>query len=186
VVRIISGEFRGRKLKTPKGNRVRPTSDRAKETLFNLLGDRVEGAAFLDLFAGSGSVGLEAASRGAAEVVLVEKDSAVFALVRENLALCRSSERVTALLMDGAGSLDLFREQGRSFDMIFLDPPYRDPAAYGLIQRIDREGLLAPGGMLVAEHDRRRLLPEQEGSLARVRQKRIGDTVFSFYREAGE
>ncbi|NOY53834.1 MAG: 16S rRNA (guanine(966)-N(2))-methyltransferase RsmD, partial [Deltaproteobacteria bacterium] len=165
---------------------VRPTSDRAKETLFNIFGDRVRGGVFLDLFSGSGSIGLEAASRGASEVVLVEKDPATFALLCENLARCGLDDRVTALRLDGAESLDLFREQGRSFDVIFLDPPYRDPEAYGLISLLDREGLLAAEGVLVAEHDRRRLLPEQEGSLVRVRQKRVGDTIFSFYRKAGK
>ncbi len=186
MVRIISGECRGRRLKTPEGRSVRPTSDRAKETLFNILGDRVRGAAFLDLFAGSGGVGLEAASRGAAEVVLVEGEASIFAFLRENIDHCRLGEKVTALCIDGAKSLDLFLKQGKSFDVIFLDPPYEDQASYQLIPFIGREGLLAARGLLVAEHDCRRLLPEECGSLVQVRQKRVGDTVFSFYRRAGE
>lgn len=186
VVRIISGESRGRRLKTPQGWGVRPTSDRAKETLFNVLAGRVRGAVFLDLFAGSGSVGLEAASRGAAEVFLVEGDAATFKLICANIDLCRLGEKVTALCRDGAKSLDLFLKRGKFFDVIFLDPPYQDPAAYDLIPLIDRRGLLSAGGLLIAEHDRRRLLPEQYGSLVQVRQKRVGDTVFSFYQGAGE
>jgi 16S rRNA (guanine966-N2)-methyltransferase len=181
VVRIISGECRGRKLRTLRGREVRPTSDRAKETLFDILGDRVAGSRFLDLFAGSGSVGLEAASRGAAEVVLVEGAPSAFRILQKNLRDCRMSGKVLSLCADSQESLCTLANQGKSFDLIFLDPPYQDWASYAVIDLIGRTGLLASGGILIAEHDGRHALAVGYSSLVQVRRKNVGDTVFTFF-----
>jgi 16S rRNA (guanine(966)-N(2))-methyltransferase RsmD len=181
VVRIISGECKGRRLKTLKGSTVRPTSDRAKETLFNLLTDRVPGCRFLDLFSGTGSIGLEAASRGAEQVLLVESNAAVLKLLDENVEHCHVSDRVTIHKGDARESLRLFSLQEQTFDLVFLDPPYNDHSAYGLIQEIGERGLLNEDGWVIVEHDRHHKLPDAYGKLLRVRSRRVGDTVFSFY-----
>jgi 16S rRNA (guanine(966)-N(2))-methyltransferase RsmD len=181
VIRIISGECKGRRLKTLKGSTVRPTSDRAKETLFNLLTDRVPGCRFLDLFSGTGSIGLEAASRGAEQVLLVEYNAAVLKLLDENVEHCHVSDRVTIHKGDARESLRLFSLQEQTFDLVFLDPPYNDHSAYGLIQEIGERGLLNEDGWVIVEHDRHHKLPDAYGKLLRVRSRRVGDTVFSFY-----
>ncbi len=181
MVRIISGECKGRRLRVPKGRAVRPTSDRAKETLFDILGDRIQGCRFLDLYSGTGSVGLEAASRGAAAVVLVESDTQAWRTIGENLDHCGLQDKCDLWRSDAADCLGRLASEERRFDLIFLDPPYRQPSAYGLIEAIDEKGLLNPEGWVIAEHDRHCPLPEGYGRLLRVRTRRVGDTVFSFY-----
>lgn len=160
---------------------MRPTSDRAKETLFDVLADRIRGCRFLDLFSGSGSMGLESASRGAARVVLVEADSAAYRVLSENVLICGISHIIQAVKSDASRYLRGLSAGDEPFDLIFLDPPYNDHSAYDLIGDIGERGLLAEGGLVIAEHDRHHILPEVYGGLIRVRTKRVGDTVFSFY-----
>lgn len=181
MVRIISGECKGRKLSSLKGTRVRPTSDRAKETLFNIIADRIPGCSFLDLFAGTGSVGLEAASRGADHVVMVESDRRVLKVLEENIEKCGLGGKVRVLLRDSGICLRVLSSEQLRFDLIFMDPPYRDRGAYGLVQQIEKGGLLKTGGWVIAEHDRRLELPPAYECLVVIRRKRVGDTVFSFY-----
>ena len=183
MVRIISGECRGRKLASLKGRQLRPTSDRAKETLFDMLQARIKGARFLDLFAGTGSIGLEAASRGAAEAVLAESDPEALKIIEANIVHCGLSHRVRVCGHDYQSCLARFETNHEAFDLIFLDPPYDDASAYLLIQPVWEKGLLKKGGLVIAEHDRRLPLPPCYGALVLLRSRRVGDTVFSFYGE---
>lgn len=181
MVRIIAGVSRGRRLSTLKGRAVRPTSDRAKETLFNILGNRIQGCRFLDLFSGTGNVGLEAASRGAEAVVMVESDPAAVKVIHANCARSGLEERVRVLGQDCRRALSILSAEKEAFDLVFLDPPYGDLSAYDVLGGVAEKALLNRGGMAIAEHDRHALLPGAFGGLLRVRQKKVGDTVFSFY-----
>lgn len=181
MVRIISGECKGRRLRTLKGSAVRPTSDRAKQTLFDILRDRINGCRFLDLFSGSGSIGLEAVSRGAGEVFMIESSPMAMKILKENAALCGFADRISVYRTDCREWLHRSSVDKQTFDLIFLDPPYRDHSAYELIELIGEKGLLRKGGLAIAEHDRRHPLPESFGKLRLLRARRVGDTVFSFY-----
>lgn len=177
--------MRSRRLSAPGGAATRPSSDRLRETLFNVLAPRMEGCRFLDLYAGSGAVGIEALSRGAASAVFVERAPPAVQVLRENLKalglVARVEERSAAsalgrLLKPGAGA---------TFDVVFLDPPYEAEAEYvqtmGLLGGGDGVGLLEEGGVVVAEHASRSPLAEQFGRLGMVRRLRQGDATLSFY-----
>ena len=183
-MRIIAGEFRSRTLYSPAGLATRPTSDRLRETLFNVLAPRIEGAAFLDLYAGSGAVGMEALSRGAASVLFVERAEAALKALRANLARLG----LTAAFRIHSGSVAAFlRRQAAGqagFDLVFLDPPYDAFEEYagtlGLLGR-STDGLLRPGALVIAEHRRKECLEEEYGSLKRRRLLEQGDAALSFY-----
>ena len=188
--RIIGGAGKGRRLKTAAGESTRPTGARVRQTLFDILALRVPGCRFLDAFAGSGGVGLEALSRGAARVVLVDRDPAAVAAARENAAaLARAGGEVQVFRQDAATAMQALADEGRRFDLVYLDPPYASDLYEPLLALVG-ERLLAEGGLVVAEHFHKRALPERIGALARTRQKRIGDHCLSFYAavaaDAGE
>jgi 16S rRNA (guanine(966)-N(2))-methyltransferase RsmD len=177
-MRIIAGTLKGRRLQTPRWEGLRPTSDRLRETLFDILGARVEGALVLDGFAGTGAVGIEALSRGASEVVFVEQDDRAARLIAENLRRCGVSDGYAIIRADFGR---LSRPAGRRlFDLIVLDPPYGGPERDRCLARA--ASWLAPSGLLVLEHARRREAPSVAGGLVRVRVVEAGDSALSFYR----
>jgi 16S rRNA (guanine(966)-N(2))-methyltransferase RsmD len=177
-MRIISGQFKGRRLKAPRWEGLRPTSDRLRETLFNVLGSRVADAFVLDGYAGTGAVGIEAFSRGASGVVFVERDARAAALIAENLLHCGISEGCAIIRAD----IDRMGNPGgtRRFDVVLLDPPYQDVDLESCVARAAR--WLAPGGLLVLEHARRRMAPPRAGDLTRTRVVHSGDSALSFYQ----
>jgi 16S rRNA (guanine966-N2)-methyltransferase len=175
-MRIIAGRFKGRQLKTPSWDGLRPTSDKLRETLFNILAPRMEGARVLDGYAGTGAVGIEAISRGAAHVTFVERNRRAAALIEQNLALCRVEQGYTIHCGDLVTALGRL-PPGSRFDLILLDPPYdADNVAEALAAAAPR---LAPGGVLVLERATRRLLDVPQ-PLARVRDVRSGDSTLTF------
>jgi 16S rRNA (guanine966-N2)-methyltransferase len=189
-MRVIAGIHRSRILKSLKGLALRPTSDRLRETLFNVLGPGVAGSRFLDLFAGTGAIGIEALSRGAAEVVFVENHPPAAALIRRNLASLGIRSGATVLALDAHRALEkLASRQKRDavrFDFIFLDPPYAAVKDYPhVLEFLGSADLLASSGIVVAEHRRSFDLPEQAGALHCFRVLRQGDAALSFYRRAG-
>jgi 16S rRNA (guanine(966)-N(2))-methyltransferase RsmD len=187
-VRIIAGTFRSRALEAPAGLATRPTSDRLRETLFNVLAPRIRsnpgGVAFLDLYAGSGAVGIEAVSRGAAQVTFVERAPAALKVLRANL----DRLGLTVGFRIHAGSVGSFLRRPRSgapgFDVVFLDPPYNAAeeyaAALGLLGGASA-GLLASGAVVIAEHRRKEKLEARYGLLERTRLLEQGDAALSFY-----
>jgi 16S rRNA (guanine966-N2)-methyltransferase len=183
-VRIIAGKFRSRPLKTPQGMDVRPSSDRLRETLFNVLaaGYHVEGSRWIDLFAGTGAVGLEALSRGAAYVYFVEKAPKVARITQENLKSLGAedeAEIVTADVNSGLRSL----EGVDPVDFVFLDPPYREEGAYLAVLRILSDSpLLKPDAVVIAEHTKHFDPGDGVTPLQRYRTLKQGDAVLSFYR----
>ena len=183
MARIIGGEGKGRRLKAPRGLDTRPTAARVRQTLFDILAARLPGCRFLDAFAGSGAVGLEALSRGAALVVFVESAPGAVAALRANAeALARAGGSVRVLRQDARVALAALAEAGETFDVIYVDPPYASDLYERALEQAGRKGLLGEDGVVVAEHFHKRPLPERIGALARTREVRVGDHRLSFYR----
>jgi len=182
-MRIVGGEAGGRTIRAPRGHDTRPTSDKVRQAIFNILGAPPEGARVLDLYCGSGALGLEAISRGAALAVLVDRAALAIRMARENARILAFEDRVRVVQADVLAALP--RLEG-PFHWIFLDPPYAAGAA-GELDRVlaalgdARAALLGPGGLVVAEHDRRRAPLERQGVLARMDLRRWGDTAVSFF-----
>jgi 16S rRNA (guanine(966)-N(2))-methyltransferase RsmD len=186
-MRIIAGEAKGRRLRSLKGQALRPTSDRVRETLFAILGERVTGARFLDLFAGAGAVGLEALSRGASEAVFVESHRAAARVIEENAALCGFAARARVLVMPVGRALPRLARAGERFEIIFLDPPYGSGEAAATLERMARRpGLVAAGGLVICQRSRSQEMPERAGALTRMRQERFGETMLDFYCAVAE
>ena len=192
-MRVIAGEYRGRVLKSPPSLRIRPTSDRLRETLFNVLAPRIGGVRFLDLCAGSGAVGIEAASRGASFVTFVDKSRKMCGLVEANLDLCGVPEEMTEVVKsDAAEYLKRTREGGHEWragtepwDVIYFDPPYASDYL-SVIKELGAHAsaLLREGGVFVVEHHHKNQLPDESGRLRRWRVLRQGDSALSFYEAA--
>ena len=188
-MRIIAGAYRSRILKSLKGLALRPTSDRLRETLFNVLGPDVAGSRFIDLFAGTGAIGIEALSRGAGEVVFVENHAPAAALIRRNLESLGIRKGTTVLAADALRGLEMLApgKKGECFnyDYVFLDPPYAAAKDYArVLESLGSGNLLAPGGLVIAEHRRNFELPEEAGALQCYRVLKQGDAALSFYRRA--
>lgn len=184
-MRIIAGQYRGRRLLAPPGPRLRPTSDALRETLFNILGAEVAGAVFVDACAGTGAVGLEALSRGAAEAIFIEPAAAALAALRANLAQLPPPLAAHVLPRRAPAA---FARLGRAADLVFLDPPYAALDLYAqcleALGGAAAETALAAGARVIAEHARRHELAVAYGRLRRQRVVAQGDSQLSFYRLA--
>ena len=183
-MRIIAGTLRSRVFQAPAGLATRPTSDRLRETLFNVLAPRIEGAKLLDLYAGSGAVGIEALSRGAAQVTCVERAPAALKVLEANLNKLGVRSGVKVLAGSVGSLLRKPQARGANFDIVFLDPPYDAEEEYaatlGLLGGSSSE-LLAPSAVVIAEHRRKEKLALSYGSLERTRLLEQGDAALSFY-----
>jgi 16S rRNA (guanine966-N2)-methyltransferase len=184
-MRVIAGSLKGRRLKAPTWGGLRPTSDKVRETLFNILSPRIPGARVVDAYAGTGATGIEAVSRGALEVCFVEQDRRAQALIAENLAHCGITTGYTMIGLDAHRALrSLAGRPGPDglFDIVLLDPPY-DIARDDLGRVLDAAGdIVTAGGMVALEHARRIPAPEAAGRLRRRRDVRSGDSELSFYQ----
>lgn len=184
-MRIIAGEYRGRILKSPPNLKTRPTSDRLRETLFNILSPKITGETrFLDLCAGSGAVGIEAISRGASSTVFVDKSRKACGLIEENLDALGIPENQTEIICEAAENF-VRREQNESFDIIFFDPPYEND--YGQILRElgkSNSKIMNDDGVFIAEHFTKNDLPDEVGELRRWRILKQGESNLSFYERA--
>lgn len=180
-MRIIAGTAKGRTLKVPRNTEVRPTADRVKETVFNVLGQWLDGERVLDLYAGVGGLGLEALSRGAGHATFVERDRTTMAALVENLQGMGFSARSTTLLKPVDRAVKQLGGAGATFELVFADPPYALCETPALLAALEEAGLVAEGGRLVVEHDRREALPAIVGRLEREDERRFGDTLVTFY-----
>lgn len=178
-MRIITGTAKGLQLKTPKGMDIRPTGDRVKESLFSIIAARVSGASVADIFAGTGNLGLEALSRGAAAAVFVDASPAALALARDNAVRARLEGRAEFLRMDAAQAISHFARGGRRFDLVFCDPPYNKGLVAAILGRLDAADVLAPDGLIVIEHSRHEPLPAL-AALTAGRTERYGETLVTF------
>lgn len=181
-MRIVAGTLKGRRIDAPSWDGLRPTSDKLRETLFNVLAPRIQGARVLDGFAGTGAVGIEALSRGAAHVTFIECDARAIALIGTNLVHCGITDRYAIIRARFAGTARA-RIPG-SFDIIFLDPPYGATELVSAIEAV--EPLVEQETLLVIEHARRDVAPESTGSLLRARLLTSGDSALAFYGRRAE
>jgi 16S rRNA (guanine(966)-N(2))-methyltransferase RsmD len=179
-LRIISGSARGRRLKAPAGKLTRPTSDRVREAIFNILGAPEQDMWVLDLFAGSGALGLEALSRGAAGCLFVEQNPAALQVLRRNVA--ELGFESSSQIQRGDALRALKRHLPHRFGWIFVDPPYRAGLYQPILELVERGQHLAEGGLLIVEHDRRHPPAQSTGCLIRTDHRQYGDTEVSFYR----
>ena len=182
-IKITGGELRSRRLRSPKGTDVRPTAARVREALFSVLGQRLDGLSVLDLFAGAGTLGIEAVSRGADRVVFVDRDRASARLLKENAELVCGLAEVEILTMDVHRALGLLARRGDRFDLVFLDPPYRTTDALRTVEELGRSPatLIAEGGRVVAETDVEDEVAPSLGELVEVQRRVYGQTAITLY-----
>ncbi|MBI3610860.1 MAG: 16S rRNA (guanine(966)-N(2))-methyltransferase RsmD [Nitrospirae bacterium] len=179
-MRVIAGEAKGRRLKSPRGAETRPTSDKVKEAIFSILGNRVVDARVLDLFAGTGAIGIEALSRGAARVDFVESDKATADILAQNLAACGFQVRAESHRTDAFKFLKQIRQP---YDLVFADPPYHTWQLKKLLPALGQGDIITPDGVLVVEHFRKASIPNEIGPLEAVKSYYYGDTVLTLYRK---
>jgi 16S rRNA (guanine966-N2)-methyltransferase len=184
-MRIIAGKYRSRPLRSLKGQALRPTSDRLRETLFNILGPAVEGATFVDLYAGTGAVGIEALSRGARAAIFIEQHAPAAILIRRNLDSLGIKIGMGILSMDVLRGLKRLQARRAQAQYIFLDPPYAASEEYeSVLEFLGASSLVAHDGRVIAEHLKKHSMPERVGKLELARIVEQGDAALSFYRLA--
>ena len=177
-MRVIAGAFKGRNLKSPPSLDVRPTSDRLRETLFNVIAARVPDSRFLDLCAGTGAVGIEALSRGAAHGTFVDRSRRSCQLIESNLKLCQVPEEQRDIYCSEA--VEFVKQAPEKWDLVYLDPPYNTDYLR-LLQVLGASATVSDGGLLIVEHHHKTNLPETIGSLTRTRVLKQGDSSLTFY-----
>ena len=183
-MRVIAGAYKGRNLKSPPSMNVRPTSDRLRETLFNVIAPRIQDARFLDLCAGSGAVGIEALSRGASYATFVDRSRRSCTLIEANLALCRIPEEQHEIYSSEASEF-LRQTTTPPWDIVFFDPPYKDDYLKTLqFIGLHSAKILTNDGLLIVEHHHKNQLTETTGDLHRTRVLKQGDSALSFYQRA--
>ena len=180
-MRIVGGSLGGRVLRAPRGAATRPTSEKVREAMFAIIGP-LAGDHVLDLFAGTGALGIEALSRGAAHATFVDAARPALAAIRDNLRELGLADRATVLAGDAVATAA--RHPGGPWRLVFVDPPYRSDLATRAVLALPCERL-APGAVIVIEHDRHNAPPEALGSLLRTDQRRYGDTLISFFTPRG-
>lgn len=183
-MRIIAGELKGRRLETPpESERIRPTTERVKEAVFSMAAPYLEDALVVDLFTGTGNLGLEAISRGARYVIFGDKSRKSLALAERNIRHCGVLDKSTLILGDWE---QVLRRIKQPQDVFFLDPPYADGILFDCIQKISESDMLTSEGIIVAEHSVKEDLPEDIGSFERLKRKRYGNIVISIYSKKSE
>ncbi|MCM3315710.1 16S rRNA (guanine(966)-N(2))-methyltransferase RsmD [Rummeliibacillus stabekisii] len=181
-MRIISGERKGMALKAVNGMTTRPTTDKVKESLFNIIGPYFSGGTVLDLFAGSGGLGLEALSRGMEHGIFIEKDSRAFQNLKENISKCRYENCTEVYRNDALRAIKLLIKNKVQADLIFLDPPYKKQQYYNMVEDIVANQMIHEDGTIVCEHDREVDLPAVFLDFHKVREEEYGSTIISIYR----
>jgi len=185
-VRVISGSARGRRLATPKGARIRPTADRVKEALFSILTSLfgpLAGASVLDICAGTGSLGIEALSRGAAHALFVDNHRESVALIKQNLQLTGFTEQSQLLAKEAGAAIDTLAKGGPRFQLVFLDPPYQQGLVTAILGQLADSSILAEGAVVVAEFSAREEIPAAFGPLQEFDRRTYGDTTIAFYKK---
>ena len=187
-MKIISGTLKGRNFYMLAG--IRPTQDKIRKALFDLIGHHLRGITFLDLFAGSGAVGLEAVSLGASRVVFVEREERCARVIRENIETLsltfheKGSASLSVVPQDAFKTVKEFHQKGEKFNFIFIDPPYERQLGKKTLKTLSAYDILHPNCSIIIQHDKREILPETEGRILRVKERKYGSTVLSFYRSA--
>ena len=181
-MRVISGKARGLKLNAPKNDDVRPTTDRVKESLFNIINPYIMDSHILDLFAGTGSLGIECLSRGANKCIFVDNSKESINIVKSNIKKARVENESIVLNLDFKSAVNSLALKNEKFDVIFMDPPYYKNMFSDALGGIDNNNLLKEDGIIVVEHDTKDEFPENIGRLYKNREKKYGNTTLTFYK----
>ncbi len=185
-LRVIAGEFRGRRLDRIEGMEIRPTSDKVKESLFNILGETVIDSSFLDLFGGTGGIGIEALSRGAKHVVFIDSSIKSIKVLKGNLEHMKIQEGAEVYNTDYETAIKKLHINNKQFDIIFIDPPYSKGMAQNALVCIAANPILADDGLIIAEHDTKDAMPDKVGNLVLYRVKQYSNTSLSFYKTVNQ
>ncbi|MGL4797372.1 MAG: 16S rRNA (guanine(966)-N(2))-methyltransferase RsmD [Paraclostridium sp.] len=180
-MRVISGKVRGLKLNAPKSDDVRPTTDRVKESLFNIINGYIIDSQILDLFAGTGSLGIECLSRGASKCVFVDASKSSIDIVKSNIKKARVDSESEVMNIDCKSAIDKLKARNEKFDVIFMDPPYYENLFVNSLEKISESKLLKEDGIIVVEHDTKEKLPDCVGELIKQKSKKYGNTTLTFY-----
>ncbi|MDR1773700.1 MAG: 16S rRNA (guanine(966)-N(2))-methyltransferase RsmD [Clostridioides sp.] len=183
VMRIISGKVRGLKLETPKNDDIRPTTDRIKESVFNIINSYILDSEVLDLFSGSGSLGLECISRGAKKCVFVDSNKESINLLKKNIRKTRFEENSEVFNLDFRDALGQFGTKNKKFDLIFLDPPYHEGLFEEALQKIQKNNLIKEDSLIIVEHDTEDKLPDKIDKLSKKDERKYGKTTITFYEK---
>lgn len=185
-MRISGGMLRGRRLKTLKRSYLRPTSEKVRQAVFNIIGGYIKGMNVLDLYAGSGAFGFEALSRGARTVDFVEKDKVLCETIRENVKTLGVDNSVCIVRLDVDSAIQRYSSMGKVFSLIFADPPYQSGEVEKLIELIDKNKILNKDSIVVIEHSKRERPSERSSLLKMIDSRQYGDTVISIYRRTSK
>jgi len=180
-VRVIGGLYKGRRLKAPEGEKVRPTSDRLRETLFNILSPRIVQASFLDICAGSGAVGIEALSRGASRASFIELSRRACLIIEANLKSLEAETKATVINRDAASALKRLSDEAKQFDIVFFDPPYASEIYSQVMSELERGAILNQQSIVVVEHRAKTPPQSQYGRLKIYRIVKQGESALAFY-----
>ena len=181
-MRIIGGQFKGRKLNSFRGNAVRPTPDRVREAIFNILSSTVRNAMVLDLYSGTGALGLEAISRGARHAVMVDIAPESLSLIRRNVDRCNQQDACTVIRWDAATNLNCLKSQSDRFNLVLMDPPYYGELVPLTLKHLSKSDCLAPGATIIAEHEPFDGTPQGPSPFTFIDQRRYGQTFITFYQ----
>ncbi|SHH09454.1 16S rRNA (guanine(966)-N(2))-methyltransferase RsmD [Tepidibacter thalassicus] len=180
-MRVISGSARGLKLKSPKGMDVRPTTDRVKESVFNIINNRLMDSFVLDVFSGTGSLGIEALSRGAQKCIFVDLSKESIKIIKENVQKARFDEKSEIILSDAINAINKLAARKNKFDIIFMDPPYLKNLIEPVLEEISKKNILENNGIIIVEHDTKDKLSEKINNIYMYREKKYGNTTISFF-----
>ncbi len=182
-MRIIAGQAKGTRLSPFKGNQIRPTLDRVKESLFNQIQPCLEGSRFLDWFAGTGNIGLEAWSRGAAKIVLVEKEPQALQVLADNIKKCNCNDRIEVIRSEAFKALASLEKHPIKFDIVYIDPPFELNLHNRCLETLAKSPIISETTIVIAEHHHKTTLRKNYGKMSLSRQRKLGDTRLSFFGE---
>lgn len=185
-MRVVAGEYGGRKLKAVPGMKTRPTTDKVKEAMFNIIGPYFDGGYALDLFAGSGGLSIEAVSRGVDHAYLVDRQYQAIQTIKENIAITKEPEKFSLFKADAHKILAKFSEQKLCFNYVFLDPPYKQQKILATLDELVTKQLLAKDALIVCETDQEADLPAELENFSLIKQAKYGISILTFYRYQGE
>lgn len=180
-MRVVAGSRKGTPLKSIAGNETRPTSDKVKESVFNMIGPYFDGGVAVELFGGSGSLSIESLSRGTEKAYIFEKNPRACSVIRENVAKCRLDESVQIVKADARNAVRTLQTNDVKIDLLFIDPPYAEEKYYDLAEAFVQAGLLSEGAIIVCEHDKKMTLPEQFGLYVKTKSPIYGNSAVSIY-----
>ncbi|KKD47061.1 16S rRNA (guanine(966)-N(2))-methyltransferase RsmD [Listeria seeligeri] len=180
-MRVIAGERKGHALKAVPGNNTRPTTDKVKESLFSIIGPFFDGDVVLDLFAGSGGLGIEALSRGAERAVFIDQAQAAIKTIRLNLESCHFTDRAEVYRNEAERALKLLHKNEWKFDLVFLDPPYKKQQLEKLLLQLEKLALVSENGRIICEHDKEAVMPDTVGNFVKIKAVSYGITVLSIF-----